>query len=199
MIGDLEPADLIRDLDIAPGDYALLEGEEVKITDLRELVRWLNLKPLAGGSSVKLAVIKNIDRIPAQSASTLLKTLEEPPAYAKIILTATDEQRILPTIHSRCQKLRVMAGQAKVSDKYVPAETIQKMSVKEKFDWVAQISELPKPEIENILTLWQMDFRKLLLAGQNRVDILKQIAQAKDLIRTNISTKLLLENLFLSF
>ncbi len=51
----------------------------------------------------KLFVIWRLDEasIPAQNA--LLKDLEEPPAYAHLVITATQRARILPTIHSRTQ------------------------------------------------------------------------------------------------
>ncbi|MFN2362858.1 MAG: DNA polymerase III subunit delta' C-terminal domain-containing protein, partial [Halarsenatibacteraceae bacterium] len=41
-----------------------------------------------------------------QAANSLLKTLEEPPDYATLILIARDESKVLPTILSRCQQIR---------------------------------------------------------------------------------------------
>jgi DNA polymerase-3 subunit delta' len=51
----------------------------------------------------RVAVIDDADRMNTESANALLKTLEEPPDYALLILLAADLGRILPTIHSRCQ------------------------------------------------------------------------------------------------
>ena len=61
----------------------------------------LSLRPMAGGR--RIAVIDDADRMSNESANALLKTLEEPPSYAVIILIAADASRILPTIRSRCQ------------------------------------------------------------------------------------------------
>ena len=42
-----------------------------------------------------------------QAQNALLKTIEEPPAYAIIILMTTNEETFLPTILSRCIKLKL--------------------------------------------------------------------------------------------
>lgn len=196
VIGDFDPTALIQDFNIAVGDQMILTGEEIKIIDLRELVRWLNLKPLSGG--LKLVIIKNIDKIPAEASNTLLKTLEEPPAYAKIILTTLDEQKILPTIHSRCQKIRLLTNpQKEISAEYLSPDKINQLNIKQRFEWVAKTAELSTDQITDILTAWQLYYRQNLLTGKDETTILKEISRAKDLLQTNISVKLLLENLML--
>jgi DNA polymerase-3 subunit delta' len=64
----------------------------------------LSLRPMAGGR--RIAVIEDADRMSNEGANALLKTLEEPPSYAVIILIAADASKILPTIRSRCQTVR---------------------------------------------------------------------------------------------
>ena len=39
-----------------------------------------------------------------EACNALLKTLEEPPKHVVFILATTEPQKILPTIHSRCQR-----------------------------------------------------------------------------------------------
>jgi len=64
----------------------------------------LSLRPLSG--TRKIAVIDDANRMNAESANALLKTLEEPPAYAMLILIAAGTDSLLPTILSRCQQVR---------------------------------------------------------------------------------------------
>jgi DNA polymerase-3 subunit delta' len=62
-------------------------------------------------------VIELADCLTIQAANSLLKTLEEPPDAVSIILVASTPERLVPTVRSRCQRLRLPlpthdAGQA---------------------------------------------------------------------------------------
>lgn len=72
---------------------------------VRDLVRDLALMPVEGGARV--AIVAAADRMTEDAQSAFLKTLEEPPAATVLILTAADEERLLPTIRSRCIRLRL--------------------------------------------------------------------------------------------
>ncbi len=61
------------------------------------------LRPMAGERRV--AIIDDAELMNAESANSLLKTLEEPPDGAIIILTSSNPQALLPTILSRCQQV----------------------------------------------------------------------------------------------
>jgi DNA polymerase-3 subunit delta' len=64
----------------------------------------LALRPLAG--HYRVAIIDDADDLNKEGANCLLKTLEEPPPHALLILIGTSPQRQLPTIRSRCQIVR---------------------------------------------------------------------------------------------
>ena len=72
---------------------------------VRELVGELALMPVEGGARV--AIVEAAQRMTEDAQSAFLKTLEEPPADTTIILCADDEERLLPTIRSRCVRLRL--------------------------------------------------------------------------------------------
>ena len=61
--------------------------------------------PVEGGARV--AIIEGADRMNEDAQSALLKTLEEPPAGVTILLCADQEARLLPTVRSRCFRLRL--------------------------------------------------------------------------------------------
>jgi DNA polymerase-3 subunit delta' len=72
---------------------------------MREGLCWrILLKPALGGR--KVAIVLDADHLSDEAANCLLKTLEEPPAGAVIILVGTGLERQLPTIRSRCQVVR---------------------------------------------------------------------------------------------
>lgn len=65
------------------------------------LQQFLSLAPYAGGRRV--AVIARADRLTEQAADNLLKTLEEPPPRAHLVLTTAHPEQLPQTIRSRCE------------------------------------------------------------------------------------------------
>jgi DNA polymerase-3 subunit delta' len=81
------------------------EGKhELPIEEMREFCARLSRKPARGGRVV--GVVEDADDFNAASANSFLKTLEEPPPGAILLLVATGTDRQLPTILSRCQVVR---------------------------------------------------------------------------------------------
>lgn len=83
-------------------DYAEItpDGKTLKIEQIRNLQARIVEKPIT--SRRKVYVIDDADLMSEESQNCLLKTLEEPPEYAVIILVVSNESGILPTIKSRC-------------------------------------------------------------------------------------------------
>ena len=67
----------------------------------------------------KVYIIEDADKMNVQAQNALLKTLEEPPGYAVLILTTTNASRLLPTILSRCIVLNMRPVTDKVIRSYL--------------------------------------------------------------------------------
>lgn len=80
------------------------DKHDLPIDVVREFCTNLGRKPAKGGR--KVGIIEDADDFNDESANCFLKTLEEPPPGAVLILLATDTERQLPTILSRCQVVR---------------------------------------------------------------------------------------------
>jgi DNA polymerase III delta' subunit len=93
----LEPA--------GPGRQVVIGGPDAKYRGVRDLVTDLALMPVEGGARV--AIVEAADRMNEDAQAALLKTLEEPPAGVTIVLCADQEARLLPTVRSRCFRLRL--------------------------------------------------------------------------------------------
>ncbi len=78
---------------------------ELGIDIIREMQRRLAFRPYEGQR--RFFIVTGADRMTRQAANSLLKTLESPPDYATLILLAEEEELLLPTILSRCQKVRL--------------------------------------------------------------------------------------------
>jgi DNA polymerase-3 subunit delta' len=70
-------------------------------------MRWMTTT--SGRGQGKVLVVHPAEAMNAVTASALLKTLEEPPPGSRIVLTAADPSHLLPTVVSRCQRLRLGA------------------------------------------------------------------------------------------
>ena len=87
-----------------PGGQVGIGGKDGK-RGVRDLVTELALLPVEGVARV--AIIGEAHRMNDDAQSALLKTLEEPPSGTTLILCADDEERILPTVRSRCARVRL--------------------------------------------------------------------------------------------
>lgn len=85
-------------------DFHAVEPESksrrIIIEQIRDLERALQMKPLLG--KLKIALVRDADRLQPQAANAFLKTLEEPPPGVHILLTTSLREAVLPTILSRC-------------------------------------------------------------------------------------------------
>ena len=79
------------------------DGNSIKIEQIRQLQKEIQEKPII--SNKKVYIIDDADFMTKEAQNCLLKTLEEPPEFAVIILIGSNENSFLPTIKSRCMIL----------------------------------------------------------------------------------------------
>jgi len=77
--------------------------KEIGIAQARELKRFVLLQTVA--APAKLAIVDDADRLSTAAQNALLKTLEEPPGAALLILISASPGALLTTIRSRCQRI----------------------------------------------------------------------------------------------
>lgn len=80
--------------------YIEPDGNSLKIEQIREMQKKVQEKPII--SNKKVYIINDADKMTLEAQNSLLKTLEEPPEFATIILIGTNENAFLATIKSRC-------------------------------------------------------------------------------------------------
>ena len=81
------------------------ESGTLKVDQIRDTRRSLTLKPYI--ANYRVALFLRFQQANDNAANALLKTLEEAPSYAVLILTADNPEQLLPTIVSRCEVLRL--------------------------------------------------------------------------------------------
>ncbi len=90
----------------------LKDAQEIGIDQIKDLQQSASLPPYEGKR--KVFIIDEADRMSQEASNCLLKTLEEPPAHVVIILTASAEDKLLPTVISRCQRIELKPVPSKV-------------------------------------------------------------------------------------
>ena len=86
--------------------YVNHEKNVIGVDDVREQInKDIIIKPYS--SPYKIYIVDEAEKMSVQAQNALLKTIEEPPAYAIIILLSTKGEKLLPTIRSRCITLKL--------------------------------------------------------------------------------------------
>ena len=98
------------------------------VEHIRALNEQVRFQPQQG--AYKIYIIDEVHMLSQAAFNAFLKTLEEPPPYAKFILATTEKHKIIPTILSRCQIFDFKRIQIK--------------------DIVVQLQEIAKKENKNI-------------------------------------------------
>lgn len=143
-------------------DFKIIEpdGNSIKIEQIRYMQKKIQEKPII--SAKKVYIINDSDKMTKEAQNCLLKTLEEPPEYAIIILIGANESNFLSTIKSRCMILRF----SKIENNEL------KNFIESKF----QIKNID----ENILEMYQGSIGKAS-SSINKVELYTQI---KDVINS---------------
>lgn len=138
-------------------DLLIIEKAENKTVITKEqisadLIPWLALKPYR--AKQKIVIIKDSHYMSEQASNALLKTLEEAPPYALIILTA-DEKHIMETIVSRCQMVRFYPLVDKDIEQYLQKEGIEK-------DRAYRLAKMAQGNLEMAIKFSEQDNDKLI-------------------------------------
>lgn len=88
-----------------PDDRKAKPSKEIQVAAVREAIAWSQQTPARGRD--KVVLLSPAEAMNVVTANALLKTLEEPPASLRLVLCTSNPDLLLPTIRSRCQKLRL--------------------------------------------------------------------------------------------
>lgn len=99
-------------------DIKIIEKDgTINIDEIREIINEMHLKPHE--SKRKVCIICDADRMNMWAQNALLKTLEEPPLYATLILLTTKGDSLLPTVISRCQIIKLQPVNLEIIEHYL--------------------------------------------------------------------------------
>jgi len=102
-------------------------SRQIRIDEVRQAIDWVVQS--SSRERAKLLLLYPAEAMNLQAASALLKTLEEPPGRARVLLGAADEARLLPTVRSRCQRIRLNRPPADVASSWLLEQGVGDASV----------------------------------------------------------------------
>jgi DNA polymerase-3 subunit delta' len=98
-------------------------SRQIRIDEVRAAVDWLVQSSSRGRAKVLL--LHPAEAMNLQAASALLKTLEEPPGQGRWLLGTADAARLLPTVRSRCQWVRLAPPAAAVGARWLEEQGVR--------------------------------------------------------------------------
>jgi len=166
--------------------------DDYTIACVRTLKKFLSQKPFNHNS--KVVLIPEAENLNPESQNALLKTLEEPGVDNYIILTTTNISKLLPTIISRCQKIKISSDTIKNDTLLWPITG----NVKKDLTFATTITT-DKTEIKALLQAQLESYQQLLAKSPTTVTakIIKKLIAAIDLINSNVDPKSALDYFFL--
>ena len=82
---------------------------EIKVEQVRELINKISFRPMYGN---KFVIVDDINSVNTNGVNALLKTLEEPPSNTYFFLINHRSRRLLDTIYSRCNEIKMSISKA---------------------------------------------------------------------------------------
>ena len=151
-----------------------IEGKNsvIAVTESRRLLEKLSLSALEGGW--RAVVIYLPERLNAEAANRLLKMIEEPPAQTQFLLIAHQLERVLTTISSRCQRIRIRPAGEAAGPVFADAELLDELmsallgrNLPDALEVSERIASLPSREQAKAFCTFVADrFRQVFLAQQ---------------------------------
>ncbi len=175
----------------------------IKIEEVRGMMETASLKPYEG--QWKVFILVDAERLTADAANAILKTLEEPPAHTLFLLLVKNKAHLLETIQSRSFEVRLKSLQTVDFEKAPDPRAIRERNWFEFFDG---FQSTPREELKELLDQLMQEFREAISsaakAGTDPVwpaDALLQgidsLYETKEALDANANQKLALTRLTL--
>ncbi len=169
-------------------------NSKLGIFEARKIKEHFSLKPYsAKGRAVAL---ENASTLTHEAQNALLKTLEEPPPEAILILGASSDTKFLPTILSRCEIIRLQStdDRQQTEDFSDDIEKLLKSKVEERFEYVEKLKDR-EDFLHALVSYFHQDLN--LHPGGANLNFMKEILQSEEWAEANVNIRAILEYLML--
>lgn len=184
-------AKLIKKLQTFPLEFPL-----VKISDARALNSFTS-KTFSKKTAI---VVRRIDLAFVATLNAFLKNLEEPQKNLYYLLTANSVHRLLPTVVSRCQIIRVKSSHSLDKDEIKKVKKFLEMSATDKLLYVKKIRERKEATkfIEELIIKLHQNLLEDKKAISKNARLLRKTQRVANRLKANTNISLQLSNLAIS-
>jgi DNA polymerase III delta prime subunit len=145
----------------------------------------------------KVVVLENASALTLEAQNGLLKTLEEAPGKAVILLGANSEQDLLPTVLSRCELIYTTTPEVAAQNNTDYESDITKLinsTLEERFEYIEKLKER-----DELLTALIVFWRQRLLNNPSKENqkFIKELMEAEKWANQNVNIRAILEYLML--
>lgn len=172
---------LTRELDEKTGK----RKRDISIQSVRVLTEHLTLTSHYG--QAKVALIDPADALNQSSANALLKTIEEPPQNAYLILISEQPQTLMATLRSRCQSVRFDAPDAAIALQWLGGEADARMALDECHGAPLAAQELIASGTLNKLREWQSSLGHIAKGSLDPLQFAASFATSKTNLKEEAS------------
>lgn len=162
--------------------------KSIGIDRIREIKKFVSKKSW-NSQKRKLVIVSQAEAMTKEAQNAFLKTLEEPPPNTMIIITANNQNALLPTFLSRCQIISLQNTQTKSETKLNEYWNQWKKISESNLDKRLRISKkLDSNDLDNYILCLQ---HKLIEKKSNKVEIknwLENIVTAKQMLEDNVNS-----------
>ncbi|MUP45130.1 DNA polymerase III subunit delta' [Gramella sp. BOM4] len=166
----------------------------ISVHEAHDIVKSLSLKSYEGG--FKVMIIWMAEKMNTSAANKLLKLIEEPPNKTVFILVTEDEEQIIQTIKSRCQRLHFPPlGEADIAQALMEREnceenTAKKLAHRSNGDYTKALHLLQKNSGDEQFEAWFISWvRSAFKAKGNKATVLELVAWSEEIAGLNRETQ----------
>ncbi|MCP9199306.1 DNA polymerase III subunit delta' [Gramella sp. GC03-9] len=166
----------------------------ISVHEAHDIVKSLSLKSYEGG--FKVMIIWMAEKMNTSAANKLLKLIEEPPNKTVFLLIAEDEEQIIQTIRSRCQRLHFPPlGEADISQALIQREncdenTAKTIAHRSNGDYTKALHLLQKNSGDEQFEAWFISWvRSAFKAKKNKSTVLELVAWSEEIATLNRETQ----------
>lgn len=171
------------------------------VAQAKEIREFFSIKPYQAKGRV--VVMEDAGKLTMEAQNALLKTLEEPPEEAILILGADSETNFLPTILSRCEIVTIrgtdLVARGLTTDEVYTKDIANLLTqdIAERFEYIEKLKDQKKREafLKALTVYFHQDLRSYSSGGNT--DFLRELLQAEEWAETNVNIRGILEYLML--